>query len=362
MKVINIISSLDKSAGGPSRSVPQTCKYVSCEDIDVDIITRKSKDPITINREDKLNVYNRNLLKAICADLFVNRQKVSLFHLQHIWHPFIHLYAMIARIKRIPYIISTRGMLEPWIMNRNKLKKKIAMRLYQRKDIERASCIHVTCKQEEKNIRALGFDNRIIIIPNGIDLSKVTKCKENYNHKKIVFLSRIHEKKGLEILLLAWKNLNIKSWSLEIAGDGNINYIKRIESLITINNIKGVVLVGPKYGEAKWDYLRSGDIFVLPSYSENFGIVVAEALAVGLPVITTTGTPWEELQTEKCGWWIQLGVKELENALLTAINSGQQELMQMGQRGRKLVESKYSIETVAKSMKVLYEHIAIEKD
>ena len=119
------------------------------------------------------------------------------------------------------------------------------------------------------------------------------EIKEHYGLKKMVFLSRIHPKKGIEILLEAWRNCDTKGWTLEIAGNGDANYIDKLKS--ECSGFKKCTFCWCNIREDKWNFLRSADVMVLPTHSENFGIVVAEALAVGVPVITTTGTPWEDL-------------------------------------------------------------------
>jgi glycosyltransferase involved in cell wall biosynthesis len=121
-----------------------------------------------------------------------------------------------------------------------------------------------------------------------------------------------------------------------------------------------VRFIGPQYGEAKWDCIRSADVMVLPTFSENFGIVVAEALAVGVPVLTTKGTPWENLETHKCGWWIELSVGNLKNALENVVNSPIEEFKAMGKRGTALVKEKYDTKAVAEHMSALYNKIILK--
>lgn len=110
------------------------------------------------------------------------------------------------------------------------------------------------------------------------------------------------------------------------------------------------VLTGPLDDEKKWEAYARADLFVLPTYSENFGIVVAEALWAGVPVITTKGTPWKELEERKCGWWIDIGVEPLVVALKEAMSHSDEERAAMGARGRKLVEEKYTWDAVCKAM------------
>jgi len=168
----------------------------------------------------------------------------------------------------------------------------------------------------------------------------------------MVFLSRIHPKKGIEILLEAWRNCETKGWTLEIAGNGDANYIRSLTQIA--QDLQNVYFIGAKYGREKWNFLRSADVMVLPTHSENFGIVIAEALAVGVPVITTQGTPWEDLEIRKCGWWINLSVTNLSLTIEEAINTPANDLAKMGGLGIKLVEEKYEIKVVTKKIIELY--------
>jgi len=117
---------------------------------------------------------------------------------------------------------------------------------------------------------------------------------------------------------------------------------------------KEIRIIGPQFGESKLATYHRADLFVLPTYSENFGIVVAEALSCGIPVITTKGTPWEELNSCNAGWWIELGVEPFVEALKQSMQLSDEERQVMGQNGRSLVEEKYSIESVAAKMIRLY--------
>ena len=355
MKMLQVIGSLDKSAGGPSRSVPQTCEHLSQLGIDIIILTRNSISPVSIPISKSLQVKFLSFKELIFFGRTISNQEVDLIHLQHIWDPYLHVMAWWARRKKIPYIVTPRGMLEPWILEQNSWKKKLGLFLYQSKDLRKARLIHATCELEKSNIRHLGFQNEIRIIPNGIDLKEIKKIKTNYGTKKMVFLSRIHPKKGIELLLSAWREIETEGWTLEIAGNGESQYIEQLKK--AAYDLSNVQFLGPVFGEDKWNFLRSGDIMVLPTYSENFGIVVAEALAVGVPVITTKGTPWQDLNTQNCGWWIELSLPELKSSLSQGMKATTSQLTTMGINGIAMVKDKYDIKAVAKNMKKLYQQV-----
>lgn len=128
---------------------------------------------------------------------------------------------------------------------------------------------------------------------------------------------------------------------------------------LTIATAASVDFCGGVYGDRKWELFREADLFVLPTYSENFGIVVAEALACGIPVITTTGTPWEELNTWHCGWWTEIGTEPTIHALNEFLDLSEKELEQMGRNGRRLVETQYSSKKVAEEMVRMYESLTL---
>lgn len=360
MKIIHIVGSLDTSAGGPSRSVPQTCIELAKLGVEIELIARPSKNPVNIPEISNLKVYYKSIRELFKYGGTILTKDVDLIHLQHVWDPYIHIMAFWAKRKNIPYIITPRGMLEPWILNRNPWKKKLGMLLYQKNDLKKAFAIHATCELEKNNIRRLGFLNPIKIIPNGVDISKFPSSVpgKKSNPKKILFLSRIHLKKGIEFLIEAWFQLDIKlrkKWVIEIIGNGDEDYIDFLkEKIKKLNLEKEILIKNPVFGKEKIKVFREASLFVLPTYSENFGIVVAEALASYTPVITTTGTPWEELNTESCGWWIPVGVEPLKKTLEDALAKTEIEILEMGKRGRKLIVNKYKIEQVGKQMMEFY--------
>lgn len=359
MKVIQYIAGIDQTEGGTTEFM----RLLSSElknHIELIIATRFSSSPIEISGV-RIKFFNTSISRWFYMSNefsnFLKEEKPDIVHINGIWTPQNWIFQKAAQKLKIKVIISPHGMLEPWIMSNNSWKKKIGLFLYQKKAIRRATYIHATADMESANIKALGFKNQICIIPNGIDLSDV-KIKSQYGTKKMVFLSRIHPKKGIELLLEAWRNIYTEDWILEIAGNGDEIYI---ESLIqSAKDLKNVYFVGAKYHEDKWKFIRSADVMVLPTHSENFGIVVAEALASGVPVITTQGTPWEDLEIYKCGWWIDLSLSNLEKTITKAMETSPYVLEQMGWQGRKLVMEKYEIKIVTNHIIDLYKKILIK--
>ena len=176
--------------------------------------------------------------------------------------------------------------------------------------------------------------------------------------KNILYTGRIAPIKGLDNLCKAVAEVNMEEWRLIIVGPDQENHTAELRKISENFGVQGLIdFVGPKYGDDLQRMYEEADIFVLPSYSENFGSVVVEALSHSIPVIATKGTPWQELEENGCGWWIDVGIKPLVEALRTAMSLRDEERQAMGRRGRKLVEEKYTWDAVVKAMISGYEEV-----
>lgn len=253
----------------------------------------------------------------------------------------------------IPIIIQPHGYLEPYSLNMSSFKKRVMYNLFEKINLSNSSLLVGCSVREVKHLKYLFPNKDIAILPNGVWHSflthPVTKTPDKIKNR-LLFLSRIHPSKGIERLLLAFSKLKektINDWEIVIAGAGDINYIKSLEKKIFELNINNsVVFYGAVFGDEKIKLFDSSDLFVLPTYTENFGIVVAEALARSIPVLTTEGAPWEMLTEMNCGFWVENNQKGIDKGLSMALSLPRKELKIMGENGKRFVELNYVWENI----------------
>jgi len=255
-----------------------------------------------------------------------------------------------------PTIVAPHGTLEEYALARSRWKKKLALWGYEMENLKHATCLHATSIEEAQSFRNFNLKNPIAVIPNGVPAECLNKKGDAARFRSrfsipsdkrlLLFLSRIDPKKGLPILFKAIEQLGkeLEEWILVVAGfEGVSGYQGELERLgARLKISKKIIFTGPLFGQGKDDVFAASDVLVLPTHSEGFGIIVIDALAAGVPVLTTHGAPWEELISHDCGWWVEANEQGIYNALQDAINRPKQELIEMGTRGRLLVEKKYT--------------------
>jgi glycosyltransferase involved in cell wall biosynthesis len=265
---------------------------------------------------------------------------------------------------KVPFILFPHGALMP-NARAGSIKKKFFMTIIGDFLLDKASCIVATSK-DEKNALHNYLQNKdvcIDIVAHGchnfdfskhFDVVKLNNLLDGFeNHKIVLYLNRISKEKGLERLILAWKNLqsDIENSVLVIAGDGDASIVEWLKKEIAHNKLKNQILfIGPVFGDVKWRLLSRSDIFILPSTTENFSMVVVESLMSKTPVIATKGTPWSELNDFNCGVWVDNNVFGIECGIKMMLSYTAQEIGVMGENGRELVLSKYTWEKTAKKI------------
>jgi glycosyltransferase involved in cell wall biosynthesis len=254
-------------------------------------------------------------------------------------------------------------MLSPWSRGHHHWKKRLAWILYQKRDLAHANALHATSYLEAGELRELGILKPIVVIPNGVDFPE--KLTQEYHsgrwpkkrgNREMLFLSRIHPKKGVEMLLKSWRNVpGLKNWTLKIVGPSEDGYREEMKKLAENLQLgKSVSFFDQVSDEEKWDLYARASVFVLPTYSENFGIVVAEALSSGTPVLTTTTTPWNELDSRKCGWCVGPSEAELTDILMKISGLDEVALSNMGINGQRWILDEFSWSQIGLKMIEFY--------
>ena len=370
MKSLHIIEGISRSSGGPSRSVQGLVVGLNAAGIETWLMTLKYGDEPWVDGVTRFE--NGGVFEEV-----VQRVKPDIVHLHGLWSIALHRCAVTCKRWSIPYVIAPRGMLEPWSLQQKWLKKRVARWLYQDKDLKCAAALHATAESEAEQFRKLGFKNPIIVSPNGVNVpknfSRVERV-ERAEKRRVLFVSRMHPKKGVLELVEAWAKLSsassvcsvVKDWICELGytvnGDFEQEYEAKVKARVKELGLEDqFIFTGALNDEEKWKVYARADLFVLPTHSENFGIVVAEALWAGVPVITTKGTPWSDIDERRCGRWIDVGVDTLADTLRVAMSLDDAERREMGSRGRALVDEKYTWDAAVKAMMKGYEAILMEK-
>ena len=277
-------------------------------------------------------------------------------HLHCLWK--LHAYSVAAKKAGVPVVYSTHGMTAPWSMRHKWWKKLPAWWLYQRRDLTCAAAIHCTTQQEAAWNHAHGFE-KLCVVPLG---TEEQPCEEDFAARKdrtLLFVGRIYPVKGLVNLLRAWKLLQgngaSSSWRLRLVGPDEAGHLAELQSLVAELGLReSVEFPGPKFdAELSAEYANC-DCLALPSFTENFGATVVDALAHGKPCIASTFTPWEELAARGCGWWVSNEPPVLAEAIREMMDAGDARRRQMGERGQALVREKYTWDAVAASLCDIY--------
>lgn len=365
MRIIHVVESLFKFGGANVACLDFANRQA---DYGNDVVVFSTESP---NAEVEISPNISNVIRCKRVDLKFARLhyieglnkkikntlldfKPDIVHVHALWDPIVHCAIRNCHKMGIPIIHSPHGMLTPWALNNKRLKKQVAWRLYQCDDLKRITAFHVTCEEEKSDLIRLGFKQPIEVIPLGIDLPNIDITKKKRS-QTILFMSRIHPKKGLIDLVEAWDKIRKEGWRIAVCGpddDGHLQVVK--------NRIKELKLepffnfIGSVSGEQKDQLMRECDLFVLPTYSENFGIVILEALSYGIPVITTVGSPWEGLRKYNAGWWTEIGSEPLCCAINEFLHMSMNSHMIMAENARLLAKREFSWEIIINDLLKFY--------
>jgi glycosyltransferase involved in cell wall biosynthesis len=370
-KVTNVISSFNSASGGPPRTVAlisraglshwrtelYTTNYL--ESADDTLLLPEFSGHVNLLPASAHSILGglwQTVAGSFEAQLLLGIQP-DIVHIHGMWRPLLAAFARTARRHRIPYIVATHGMLDPWCLQIKSVRKNLALRSYQGAILAAATAIHTSSQKEAENLRRLPCVScPVYVIPNAVDAPTEPYLGQqaSTDPKILLYLSRLHPQKGLDMLLQVWGDLRPSGWELAIAGGGAPDYVDGLRRWCASHNVSNVRFHGQVNGERRELMFRRASAFVLPSYSENFGNAVAEALMRGLPVLTTTGTPWSLLPRLRCGWYVEAKPEPLKGALGELLSMETEALRAMGQRGRDYARANFSIDTARASLLEMY--------
>ncbi len=362
MRISHVCPTIDREANGLSKSVLDMTTTLAASGIEVELHSLggappRSMEPVSVHRYQSWSgVKKLGVAPALRQGLIAAAARSDLIHSHGLW-TFPPAYALQAALRsRVPAIVSAHGAFNPWPMSRSRFRKQVVWSLIQSRLFRRASCLHATAEAEIAGYRKMGLSAPIAVIPLAVDVPERLPNRERSSMRKLLFLGRIHPKKGLDLLLNAWREIEWKTadWELHIVGPGEVAHVAELRALVAALNCKRVRFRGPVYGARKSAEFCSADAFVLPTYDENFGIAVAEALAHGVPALVTRGAPWSGLNSRKCGWWVDGNVRAVADALIDLTSRESHELSQMGAAGREWMQKDFSMFALGRNLRELY--------
>lgn len=374
---VETLSHLDPKYGGLSSVVPQMAsQLVLAQGLPVEIaafcspgeqralpgypeltVSHWPTGPLPWMREEEL--------KAAWERLLRNSEGV---HIHGLWETSTRVAAQMARRLGKPYVVSAHGMLEPWALRNKGFKKRVYAALIERANLQGASCLHALTEAEAQDYRRFGATGPVAVIPNGVTAPESATPEaffrafpQTRGRRLLMFLGRLHFKKGLDLLVPAWAALARRSPDalLVIAGPDSENTQAATQKLVNEHNLADRVLfTGMLHGDMKWSALAAAECFLLPSYSEGLSMATLEAMSLGVPVIITTSCHLPEVRRTGAGWEIEAALADLMAAMEDLLNATPERNAERGSQGKRLVRERFSWEHVGVQMAELYRWIS----
>ncbi|MEO8377299.1 MAG: glycosyltransferase [Candidatus Sumerlaeota bacterium] len=382
MRVLHVTSNLDPMSGGPARALVGLVMAQQRAGIDCEVFStwqgtldrtffktlRCAKIPIGL-----VGPCRRPLKwhPDLSSSLEQAIQNVDVVHIHALWEEVQHRAANLSRKLFIPYIFRTCGMLDPWSLAQRKLGKEVYIEVRLREDIDGAAALHFTSEEESLLAESLAFTAAPLVIQNGIDMAEFAQMParglfresvpEIAGREIILSLSRIHPKKGFDLLIPALAKAKLQNAVLVIAGADDVNYMPELLAIIEREGMKDqIVFTGSLNSRRRLEALADADLFVLPSYQENFGIAVVEAAAAGVPcIISSNVNICGEIERAGAGEVVRLDPHDIAEKLQSWMSDPQRRI-DAGMRGRAFVMDHFDWEPIAIRWRSEYERI-IEK-
>ncbi|WP_414576684.1 glycosyltransferase [Anabaena sp. CCY 9402-a] len=387
MKILHVIPSVAKVRGGTSQAVLDMVQALRMNNVDAEIATTNDNGDslLDVSLEKCLEYarvpvwfFNRFSpdIKVIKEFAFSRKmtkwlwQNVSGYDLLHIHALFSYpstIAMLIARCKNIPYIVTPHGLLCEWSLQQSTRKKKTYLKFVEQANLNKSQVIHFTSQKEQQEVSLLGLQAANFVLPLGLSFPNQIsdasyRLRQKFNipidEPVILFLSRLHHKKGLDYLIPALANLAHHRFTFILAGSGTPDYEDEVESLLVSHGLRDRTrIVGFVEDETKDILMQGSDLFVLTSHSENFAVSVLESLAVGVPVLVTPGVALASVVREnELGYVPDMNVLAITNALEDYFNSPQL-AKKMGDHAQKLISNNYTWNHISNQLIEKYNQI-----
>lgn len=372
MNILHVIAGINIEGGG-------ACKYVAdlannqvvLDGVHVTVLTQKAhasrvllSDEVELTYPKEGGGRFRTGFSKHIRSLHAS-SPIDVMHVHGIWNLCLHDAIVEANRLGIPCLLAPHGMLEPGALEFSKWKKQIAMLLFQKKALNLVTAFMATAPEEAKNLAPFVAGKTIFQSPPGVDMPEASQVRDwgvEEEVKTMLFLSRVHPKKNIISLVKAFSELDPPGWEFLIAGPDEKNYSTEVSNYIEqVGLTQRVKMLGPIFGAEKVELFKKSSFFALPSLSENFGIVVAEALSYGIPVLTTEATPWGVLNKQGLGWWTATDDESIKNGLKAALATTPENMQKMGCRGRDYVAKTFDWGTIAADLIETYQSLIRER-
>lgn len=374
MHILFVIPAIGNVYGGPSKTVINLAKALNSHGVIVDIVTTNANgaESLDIPLQQWLTESGSRIQyfpyvslgeykwsSTLASWLFRHVQDYDLVQSNAIFSLPNAPAHWACQWKKVPYIMTPRGMLEPWALSYKAWKKRLYYALFERPALNQVSAIQALASSEANNISALKLKSPIVIVPNGIhdsDFQNQTKPKIFYqkfphlrNKKLILFLGRIDPKKGLDILAQAFKLIfpHFPEAHLVVAGPDNIGFLPKAQNFfLEAGCLNAVTFTGMLTGDLKYAALAAASLYVAPSYSEGFSMSILEGMASGLPCVITTGCNFPEAAEARAAYVVEPTADHVSHALIQCLQDPEA-AQSLGYRARHFVCKNYTWDRIA---------------
>ena len=381
MRIVHLINSIDPVSGGPANVLARLAPVQVRRGHEVAIIA--ADDPRRVDDVTKRlasagveveaagpgsGPFNKAEGAIAALSHRFDGGGVALVHSHGLWQHVVHWGASACRAAGVPYVIRPCGMLDPWSLSQGRLKKSLFLALKAKKDLNHAAGLHFTTETERKLVEPLKLKARPFVIPNGLDWDEFATLPAPGGFRDrhgigerplVVFLSRLHHKKGLDLLLPAFADAAPSDAVLALVGPGETAYVDGLRALGEQLGIAGrLIYTGMLNGSERIEALADADLFALPSYQENFGVAVIEAAAAGTPVLISAQVNiWDEVEAASVGRVVRCEVAQVADALREML-ADRQELRRTGEAARRWARDGFAWTSIAERVDEMYEAVA----